>query len=914
MVGDDGVADTVDAAAARAVLEAGGIYICYAPYIAKRLGVERYAPCLDVLELFAFVHPATFAVPSPEGMCRTLGLLEPETGEDAASALYGISRQLLRDLQAGRLAERSDAAGIAWMMGHRHVPLQSRQGWIWADSVLAALGTDPETMSAERARHALDVWRSLPEWEETRERAPVSHTPVSPDDARHALNTLLSSRNRNARPAQADYAAELTPAFAPAVNPGAPHVAVAEAGTGTGKTLGYLAAAGVWARENKAAVWISTYTRNLQRQIASELAATAGGTNPAGACKTVVRKGRENYLCLLNLDEDIAAARLQPTPLHMTSLGLMARYTAATKDGDMTGGDMPGWMVGLLGIARTRGLSDKKGECIYAACPHYKKCFVERSVQNARDADIVIANHALVMHQASVNGGQSPLPQRYIFDEGHHVFDAADSTYACHLSGLEMADMRRWILGADAGAARSRLRGLKRRLEDIIAGDPAASDQLTRALDAARILPGHGWLKRISEDAPKGPAEDFLRAIKNQSLARAAEKDGTYGIETPPHPLNDDVRETARVLRGCVEDILIPLSRLKAWLENRIEDAGALMDADDRRRTESVINALDQKTRHALAGWRDMLDQLETQTPQGFCDWFEIARIEGRDFDVGYKRHWIDPMQPFAATMRTVAHGMVMTSASLRDASETDPEGWQAADIRTGAPHLKAEGGSMTKLSVTSPFNYPDKARILVVGGVPKNNPARIAAAYHDLFTAAGGGGLGLFTSIRQLRHVHEHMSPKMARAGMRLYAQHIDDMDTSTLIDLFRLEKNACLLGTDATRDGIDVPGDSLRLIVYDRVPWPRPTLLHRARRSVFGKTFDDMMTRYRLKQAFGRLIRSADDRGVFVILDNMLPTRLTSAFPPGVEIVRTDLSDACRIVSEFFNETDKNKTRKAG
>ena len=91
--------------------------------------------------------------------------------------------------------------------------------------------------------------------------------------------------------------------------------------------------------------------------------------------------------------------------------------------------------------------------------------------------------------------------------------------------------------------------------------------------------------------------------------------------------------------------------------------------------------------------------------------------------------------------------------------------------------------------------------------------------------------------------------------------------MSTATLVDIFRAEEDSCLLGTDAVRDGVDVPGRSLRLIVFDRVPWPRPDILHRARKPVFGgAAYDDRIARLRLRQAYGRLIRRADDRGVFV------------------------------------------------
>ena len=125
-------------------------------------------------------------------------------------------------------------------------------------------------------------------------------------------------------------------------------------------------------------------------------------------------------------------------------------------------------------------------------------------------------------------------------------------------------------------------------------------------------------------------------------------------------------------------------------------------------------------------------------------------------------------------------------------------------------------------------------------------------------------------------------------------------------LVDIFRAEEDACLLGTDAVRDGVDVPGRSLRLIVFDRVPWPRPDILHRARRQAFGnKAYDERVTRFRLKQAFGRLIRRADDIGVFVMLDKALPTRLAAAFPEGVQVERVGLAEAVSRTREFLAET---------
>ena len=124
------------------------------------------------------------------------------------------------------------------------------------------------------------------------------------------------------------------------------------------------------------------------------------------------------------------------------------------------------------------------------------------------------------------------------------------------------------------------------------------------------------------------------------------------------------------------------------------------------------------------------------------------------------------------------------------------------------------------------------------------------------------------------MREVHNHIADPLADRGIDLYAQHMDAMDTATLVDIFREEENSILLGTDAVRDGVDVPGRSLRLMVFDRVPWPRPDLKHKARKAAFGGSrYDDMLTRLKLKQAYGRLLRRESDYGVFVMLDSMMP-----------------------------------------
>jgi len=300
-----------------------------------------------------------------------------------------------------------------------------------------------------------------PERKEVAPPPPPSSHPIVATEARRRLAAILGP-DAEQRPGQADYAAAAAEAFAPRATRGDPRVVLAEAGTGTGKTLGYIAPASLWAERNKGPVWISTFTRHLQRQVEAELARLH--PDPAQRRRrVVVRKGRENYLCLLNFEDAVNAASVA-APASAIPLGLVARWALASADGDILGGDLPGWFSELFGSSLTAGLADRRSECIHAACPHWRRCFVEHTIRRARTAELVVANHALVMAQAAWGGiDDATVPSRYVFDEGHHVFDAADGAFSAECSGVEAAELRRWLLGAEGG--RSRARGLARRGE-----------------------------------------------------------------------------------------------------------------------------------------------------------------------------------------------------------------------------------------------------------------------------------------------------------------------------------------------------------------------------------------------------------------------------------------------------------------
>jgi ATP-dependent DNA helicase DinG len=414
-------------------------------------------------------------------------------------------------------------------------------------------------------------------------------------------------------------------------------------------------------------------------------------------------------------------------------------------------------------------------------------------------------------------------------------------------------------------------------------------------VSAAGALAGEGWTQRLGN--PRGPGEVFLALAYRHVRARSGDQDGFYTLEAEPHPMREELQAAVQGLSRALKRLADPLAHLAHLLRKKMADKTAEIEPYTRARLDAAARGLDRRAKRILPAWRAMLETLETgEIGEEFIDWFELKREDGRDSDVGLERHWIDPTIPLAAEVFAPAHGALVTSATLRDSAQDD---WTAAEIRTGAGHLPAPP---RRALFGSPFDYAGQARIFVVNDLPRRDPQALAAAMRELFLASGGGALGLFTAVRALKDTAARIAGPLALAGLPLYAQHIDRLDTGALVDLFRAEENACLLGTDALRDGVDVPGRSLRLVVFDKVPWPKPTILHKARRARFGKGYDDLITRFRLKQAFGRLIRGPEDQGCFVILEGATPTRLLSGLPPDCPVKRAGLAEVIGDIRAFL------------
>ena len=384
-----------------------------------RLGYPELSG-LDLLELFAFLYPARFAVPTPAGIAATIGITPPKAEEDIAAFLPQATAAMLAGIDDPDWPEREGA----W----HGLQALARQRWPWAPLVQPRL-TTPD--ANERW-----LFARLPEWEEAPPRAAPRQVRINPDDVTARLDRLTGD-GAERRPGQQDYARATAAIFEPRERKDAPQMLVAEAGTGIGKTLGYLAPAKQWIDQSAGSVCISTFTKALQRQLSRE----TERLYPDAAThreKVVVRKGRENYLCLLNLEDALQGGFSGRAAILAQ---LVARWAAYTRDGDMVGGDLPGWLPALVPPQRHHRADRPARRVHLCRLPAFPQ-MLHRTLGARRDA----GRHRHRQPCADDGAGGAPARRR-------SARDAADLRRRPSSVGCRRLDVRR---GADrAGSGRN---------------------------------------------------------------------------------------------------------------------------------------------------------------------------------------------------------------------------------------------------------------------------------------------------------------------------------------------------------------------------------------------------------------------------------------------------------------------------
>lgn len=671
-------------------------------------------------------------------------------------------------------------------------------------------------------------------------------------------------------------------------------VAIVEAGTGTGKSLAYLLPAARWALENGERTVISTNTINLQEQLVSKdlpVVSTVLGEDVRWA----LVKGRGNYVSIRRLE--LAAASL--TSLfeedRSDELDRLREWVGSTDDGSLSD----------LSFSPTPDLWEEvqsdSDACLRAKCRHFQECFYHSARRRAASAELLVVNHHLLFTDISVRRGTGdyasaavlPAYKHLILDEAHNVEDAATS----HLGGQIS---RRGLYRLLSRLARKG-KGVLRALSDELGGSDAAEE--IRELIRDRGIPGVGRVRRS--------LDDFFDAI--ESLLPDGPVEPTR-VGAPPfgEPLDDPrVGESFDTLIPALGSLRSELTRIRRRIEER-EDIQELVEG---RLLD--VRAAERRLEAAQDTFRMVLDA--GLAGNGVVRWIE-RRGRAPRFNVALQFAPIELGPVLRESLFEKLESVSLLSATLATAGRFDFIRGRvglfddvAAQASRGADALTAEGGSphvvvfgeeglepidVTERLVSSPFDYEAQSLLCVPTDFPSagaQGPFQeaTAKAIYSVARSSGGGVMALFTSYRALRRVAQILRAAGLEADFPLYVQ--GEERRTRMLRAFESSGRGVLLGTSSFWEGVDVPGDPLRALVLEKLPFRVPSEPVTAARlqaieARGGNSFWSYMlplAALRLKQGFGRLIRSRTDRGAVVLLDDRFLTRrygrlLRESLPP--------------------------------
>ncbi|MEZ4414263.1 MAG: helicase C-terminal domain-containing protein [Gemmatimonadota bacterium] len=645
-------------------------------------------------------------------------------------------------------------------------------------------------------------------------------------------------------------------------------VALVEAGTGTGKSLAYLIPAAVWALENEERTIVSTNTINLQEQLVEKdlpLVARVLGRE----LRWALVKGRGNYVSLRRARLASESVQSLFDDDRSDEIDRLLAWTEVTQDGSLS--DLPFSPSPEL----WEEVQSDADVCLRAKCPHFQTCFYQRSRRRAAAAELLVVNHHLLFTDLSVrratdNYTQAAVlpPYRHvILDEAHNVEDAATAHLGVSTSRIGIIRV--------LARLESRGRGLLRAVGDEAGGSEEA-DQV-RDLIEDRVRPA------------LSTARSWFNALVDAVDAALPFQESALRLGVSPLGELSDVEAVREALDGTVvglAELGRHLARMRALIDEREELSerltGRLLDLQSvERRVDTVASAL-RTVLDPSAGDADYVRWVERKgrLPRGNLV-FAAAPV-----DVG-------PL------LRASLFEKV-DSAALLSATLTTDTGFRFLRSRIGLEDGVLEDQRVVVEHVApSPFDFPSQSLLTVptdhaAPDTGSDNFQRETAEWiQQLARLSGGGVLALFTSHRSLRKVAELLREAGCERRWPLFVQGEDDR--SRLLDRFRDARNGVLLGTASFWEGVDVPGEPLRALLLEKLPFRVPSEPVTAARlealEARGRnSFQEFMLPHaalRLKQGFGRLIRSRKDRGAVVLLDSRVLTRrygrsLRAALPP--------------------------------
>ena len=614
-----------------------------------------------------------------------------------------------------------------------------------------------------------------------------------------------------------------------------------EAGTGTGKSMAYLAPAYAWAAQNGERVVISTNTLNLQDQLIHKDIpdlSVALDENVRGA----VLKGRGNYLCPRRFD---ALRRLGPRSTdEIRLIAKVLLWLAEGGKGDRTQLNLPRGESFVWSR-----LSADNEDCTMETCASHAggRCPYYQARLAAENAHVVIVNHALLLADIAVGSRVIPEYKYLIVDEAHHLESATTNGLSFSVTEAEVQRVFR-----DLG---SRRRGLLRQILDLARRElpPEGASSVDHAISmiADRTSECTAHARVLFERV----AEFMLNQREGKEISR-------YGQQVRIVASTRTLPDWEKV-EFAWEDLRSPLGTMVQTLGSMSEELEALVEAGIEAAENLSVAA--RIARRSLGDVYTNLESMIFEPDNTQIFWVEISprgdriSLHAAPLEAGplvEKHLWFQK------------EAVIMTSATLTTAGDFDY-------LRRRLYAHDAE-----ELALGTPFDHESATLLYLINDIPEpfERQKYQRALEHgllQLFTATGGRGLVLFTSYAHLQRTAQSLAEPLSAAGIFLYEQS-SGASRHTLLEGFRSSERAVLFGTRSFWEGVDVPGEALSVLAIVRLPFDVPSdPIISARSETYEAPFQEYTVPeaiLRFRQGFGRLIRTRSDRGIVAVFDRRI------------------------------------------
>ena len=663
-------------------------------------------------------------------------------------------------------------------------------------------------------------------------------------------------------------------------------IGVFEAGTGMGKSLGYLLPAAYAGAAGGRRIVVSTKTKALQRQLArTELPLVAAGLPPGW--RWALLMGRENYLCRRRIDEAVAAES-ETLPDRERTLAL-AYLVGRARRGDVDLSALPYRATQVLPALSdlARELRSSRATCLGRYCPARRGCHWRLARARAEAAHLVCVNHALLLSARET----LPAFDDVVIDEAHLLYHEATEAFSDRVDAQSVDQ----LLGDLRG--RHRQRPLPQRLR--VAARKLPPDEARVLVAAADAC------ERAAEEAP-ALSRALGQAIAALAVAAArAGEDGEGGAKQ-----SDEYTTTVWLTPGLrdlpAHDLFLTQAALLAECLAKLATAaatGAEALPEEHREHAALVALSDD-----AAAASELLGDVPEGGGQESVAW---AELESTARSVTGAPRWVltrAPVTP-AGGIREILWDR-LRSAVLTSATLTVAGSFAYFRDMTG---LTGDVDAREQV-FPSPFDYRRQAVLVLEhdpGGAwrPDELAGRQGERLKSIAAVTGGRTLALFTNKRDMHRVAAAVGEHVEDDGVLVLAQGLHG-SAASLAEEFRTHPETILFGVDTLWTGQDFPGDALTCLVIAKLPFPRLDPLFRARRRACEEAGERWFERFYLpeavlkfRQGFGRLIRTESDAGVIVVLDHRLTQKAYRrdflASLPDMDVVEAAPAEVAAVVA---------------